>query len=456
MLNKWFWVLLLWLGHGQASFQYFMPLVLDEASSGYQFNVPADVYQRVQHTDLRDLRVINLAGDEVPMRVTLNEDAKETAWSEMSLPVFTLQQVKRIPVTSQQTRTSWQGDKESFTVTTSEQVQTYLKNQQQTDPNSLLIDASAAIGQQVVSLTLDWSFATAGNRVFYVDLKGSDDLANWRPLLNRHKLIELDTGGRVVLENSLPLNKAAFNFYQLVFHSPEVPFINQVKAKTLREFLNQPIQWNEVGMIQVSDRADYGHSIEWDVGGYFPIEGIRLGFDYPNLMAEVRLFSKPNPTAPWRLVSQGSVYDVGEGDMSMFKNQLEFPTNQHRYWRLTSQSTIKQQWVSEISFAWRAHRVQFLAQGEGPFTLRFGSNQVNSWPPNQWYQTLKPSMKQNLFSSALSLGELVELAQSKASKPEVKNEFNYSRWVFWSLLAVVLVVLGIMAVRLLREVGDED
>jgi hypothetical protein len=455
-MSKWGLMLLLLcpLSAG-AGFRYAMPMILDEASSGYRFNVPTEVYQRVHHADLRDLRITNQAGDEVPMRITLNEDRKQTSWSDTSLPVFSLRRLQEVPVTSQQTRTTWQGDEESFTVTTSEQLRRFVKQQVADDGRTVLIDASLVKGQGLRELMLDWSFAAVGNRVFYVDLKGSDDLSAWRSVQSRQKLIELDTGGRVVLENRIPVGRADFSYYKLEFRGPEIPRINQVTARISRETRNSPIKWRTIEAFEELDRESMGHAIEWDTGGHFPAEAVRLVFDYPNLMADVRLFSRGNPQAPWRLVTQGPVYDVGEGELSMFNDDLSFPTNQHRYWRLTSDSAINSQWITGTQMAWRSHQVQFLAQGEAPFTLRFGSAEVNSWPSVKWYQTLTQPMKQSLFSSAVWLGEISQLIHAPVEPPAEEQPADSSRLVFWGLLALVLTFLLVMAVRLLREVGDE-
>ena len=451
--------LLLWLLcplSVDAGFRFAMPMILDEASSGYRFNVPDAVYQRVHHADLRDVRITNQAGDEVPMRISLNEDLTRTSWSRVSLPLFSLRRLQEVPVTSQQTRTSWQGDEESFTVTTSEQVRRYVEQQVADDERTVLIDASVVSGQNLKHLELQWSFQTEGNRVFYVDLKGSHDLANWRTVRDRQKLIELDTGGRVVLENRLPLGQADYAYYKLVFTGPEVPTVQAVTAWISREHRNSPLQWQSVKVLNELDRETVGHGIQWDTGGYYPVEAVRLVFDYPNLMAGVRLYSRPGPEASWRLVSSADVYDVGQGELSMFNDRLSFPTNQHRHWRLLSDSAINSQWIKHVEFAWRSHQVHFLAQGEAPFTLQFGDREVNSWPSVKWYQTLNQEMRNNLFSSAVWLGELNVHSVTAVPEPEPEPVVNQSRLVFWGLLVLVLTVLLVMAVRLLREVGDDQ
>ncbi len=438
-----------------AGFEHAMALIPKHEAAAYRFDVPAIVYQHVHHADLRDVRVINVQGDEVPMRITLREDQIHNTWSEVTLPIFQLHAVENIPISTKQTKTTWQGDQQSLTVTTSEQVVTYLKSQKQSSGNNVLIDAAAINNKTDVVLDLDWAFSTAGNRVFYVDLQGSNDLSQWHRVLNNQKLLEINTGGQVVYENRLKLPNRPHQFYQLRFRGTEVPAIKAVTARVVQQHLDRPLQWSTVDDFDVVEPDQQGHVLEWDLNAQYPIESLKLGFDYNNLMAQIRLYSKPHPQSAWRLVAQDEVYDVGDGELSMFNDQLHFASNNHRYWRLSSNSEINSQWVNDIGFAWRAHQIQFLAQGEGPYTLYFGDSSINQWPSTKWYQTLNEILRQDLFSKAIQLGQMKQIAvPAEVSEPKDETN-NHSKWIFWGLLAVVLMMLGIMAVRLLREVAQE-
>ncbi|KAA3640813.1 MAG: DUF3999 family protein [Proteobacteria bacterium] len=437
-----------------AEFKHQISLTVNDDANAFVFDLPAAVYQNAYYPDLRDIRVFNVQADQVPMRLVLQHDEVKQTFSASTLPIFSLNQTLQIPISTKQVKTSWSGDQQSYSVSTSNSVRNYVQNKEAVSLNTLLIDASVIKGKKALALQLKWSFASAGNRVFYVALQGSHDLANWQPVTNRHKLIELNTGERVVLENRIPLQGSSYDYYQLRFLNQPIPEIQEVKAVMVNQAITQPIQWTELDSWQLRQTENADYVVEWDTGGYFPVEGLRLGFDYRNLMADVQLYARPSKEAHWQRVANGSVYDIGDGDMAMFNNQLDFNPQRHRYWRLVSRSEISSQWINQISFAWRQQQLQFLAQGDGPYVLKLGSQDTKSKASNQWYKRLPQDMRQSMFSNAVTLGAMQQpLQEIKIEKPP---GFNYSRWLFWGLLVIVLSLLLTMATKLLKEVGDDE
>jgi len=457
LFKKTTWLLLMLSLHA-AAVDFKHQLLLESGgsgvASGYQLQLPEVVYENASNPALRDVRVKNSQGDEVPMLMTLSQDEIKQKVSAITLPVFSLNHTVNTPLRSKQVSTSWQGDIQQLTVETSESVQNFIRSQEQVLEDRLLLDASVLKPAVVTALHLKWQFDKPGNRVFYVELKGSQDLSNWKTLASRHKLIELNTGQRLVLENSIPLNDNAFKYYQLRFLGEPIPVVTEVKALLKSRALEQPLITHTVNKYKVLNPDTYGHAITWDTGGFFPVETVRVNFDYKNLMADVQLYSKNNEDSPWQRVASSELYQVGSGEMAMENNSLSFQANPSRYWKLTSQSRISSQWVKGIEFKWRPHLLKFLAQGDGPFSLYFGASELKYLPSDRWYQQLSTGMKTKLFSDQINLGSLLDL-NSKPEEVETKYESYTSRLAFWGLLLVVLSSLFYMASRLMKEVGRE-
>jgi|GEM_PF-4799260 len=454
-VKQWIGGFLMFSAVAFAEAEFSLPLKLLADSPGYVFMVPDVVYERAHYADLRDVRVFNALGDEVPMRLSKNLDQIKKTFSEVTLPIFSLNQSTQIPVNSKQVKTTWEGGLQRHTVDTSNIVKNYLLNQESERLDTILIDASSVLNEQAVALNLAWQFPIAGNRVFYVELKGSNDLSRWQVLQPKHKLVELDTGDRVVIENSIPLPGAAFEFYQLRFLDLPIPEVVAVRASMQYQAVNAEVKWSEVSDFQVVNSSDIGHTIAWELDGYYPVEAVKFNFDYKNLMADVQVYSKHSAQSTWRRVAKGAVYAVGTGEMSMFNNQLALYGNNHRYWKMTSQSAISTQWVDSISFAWRQHQIRFLAQGEGPYSLRFGQNLRNKPAISQWYQQLNPGLKQSLFSNQVAFAVFDKVEPMSESKEDVNSETHSSTWLFWGVLVLVLTGLLLMATQLLKEVADD-
>ncbi|WP_154224762.1 DUF3999 family protein [Marinicella rhabdoformis] len=427
----------------------------DTEAMGFQLTVPEHVYQQAQNPQLHDLRVLNTQGDQVPMKLSLMADDIERKVFESTLPIFSLNHTVNTPLKSKQVTTSWQGDLQQLTVETSESVQRFIKSQEQKRNDRFLLDATSLRQAQVTGLTLDWQFESAGNRVFYVEVKGSNDLSSWKTLKSRHKLIELNTGQRVVLENQIPLYAKAFDYYQLRFLGQPVPQVNSVKASLSSHSTSQSLTHKRILSYEILDPEQHGYTIIWQTDGVFPIESYAFDFQYKNLMADVQLYSKATENSRWQKVTSGQFYQLGTGEMAMEKNSLNFRPNNHRYWKLTTQSNISSQWINGLSFAWRPHQLQFLAQGDGPYSLNYGAKALNRPANNRWYQQLSSQVKSNMFSSEVTAGNVTELAPKPKAEPK-PPEAKISRWIFWGLLVIVLSGLFYMASRLMREVSNDE
>lgn len=452
------WLLLIFVFKAAATdYQYQISLDTAKVSDaiGFELQLPDVVYQKVSDPNLRDLRVKNAQGDEVPMRLTLTEDDIKQSLSATTLPIFSLNHSIKTPLRSKLVSTTWQGDEQQFTVETSESIKNFIRRQEQVLTDRLLLDATALKQASLAALQLSWQFEQPGNRVFYVELKGSYDLSNWQTVKLRHKLIELDTGQRVVLENTIALNIRSFDYYQLRFLDAPIPEVTAVKAMLQNSASEQPWLTRDVQTFEVLDAERYGHAIVWDTGGFFPIELVEFAFDYNNLMAEAQLHSRNSLETPWQRVKSSQLYQVGSGDMAMENNSINVRSNPHRYWKLTTQSSISSQWINGVSMKWRPHKLQFLAQGNGPYSVFFGAEKLKYSPSSRWYQQLNGQLKTQLFSKQIKAGGLMKLTvQPDVIEPEPDS--TVSRWVFWGLLVVVLSALFYMASRLMKEVGAED
>ena len=448
--------LLLSLNTAAVDFKYKQGLnTSDTEAMGFQLTVPEHVYQQSEHSHLHDLRVLNAQGDQVPMRLSLMPDDIKRSVSESTLPIFSLNHTVNTPLRSKQVTTSWQGDVQQFTVETSESVQRFIKSQEQLHSDRFLLDATSLKQALVTGLKVDWQFETAGNRVFYVEVKGSNDLSSWKTLKSKHKLIELNTGQRVVLENHIPLYAKAYDYYQLRFLSQPVPTVNSVKASLSSHSTSQSLNHKRLLSYDVLDSEKHGHALIWQTDGVYPIESYVFDFQYKNLMADVQLYSKATENGRWQKVINGQFYQLGTGDMAMEKNALSFRPNNHKFWKLTTQSSISSQWINGLSYAWRPHQLQFLAQGDSPYSLTYGSKDLNRPANNRWYQQLNSQVKTSMFSDKITTGQVIELAPQPRPEPE-PEEMPLSRFIFWGLLVIVLSGLFYMASRLMREVSSDE
>ncbi len=425
-------------------------LVKREPAAAFQLPIPATVYEHSHHGELRGLKVINAVGDPVPLRLTLMEDEQQSSTAQITLPVFQINQSVQVPERSQQTRTTWAGDAQSYQVTTTETVKKYIQHQEKTASNQLLFDATDLRGGHLDHLLLDWQFDEPGNRVFTVWLEGSQDLLNWQTLKHQQKLVEVNTGSQVLLENTVPISGPAHGYYRMTFLQHPVPHLKKVTAvMTRKSHIKRPLQWREINTLATEVTPENTHRVTWDHGGHFPVEQVQVEFDYPNVFAEVVLFSRPNEKQSWRRLASDRIYHVGQGEVAIKKNQLTIASNTDRFWRMDISAPISSPWVHGVRLAWRGHWLEFLAQGKGPFKIQMHPGVLAPHPPPDWYHQIPQALRDQMFSDkiALQLPKFKPVAQNKEESPPVA----WHQVVFWLVLAASLLFLFWMAKNLIKD-----
>jgi Na+/H+-dicarboxylate symporter len=105
-----------------------------------------------------------------------------------------------------------------------------------------------------------------------------------------------------------------------------------------------------------------------------------------------------------------------------------------------------------LEAAWRPHRVRFLSNASGEYTVAFGSASVTGRGP-----TIPPGIEKNNTAAALlTLPETVNTISGDSAltvKPKLETT---KKFVLWVVLSLVLVVMGYMTFRLMKHMKHPD
>lgn len=422
-------------------------------SSGYTFAVPDDVYVDSYYKDLRDVRIINATGDFVPMRLFLTIDDVKHEYAKTSLPTFRLNQTVKTSAHSQQIRTTREGTHEDYTVTTSKSLQHYLKAQEIVDDNQILIDAGVLDGQAIESLEIDWHYQTKGNRLFFVNLSGSNDLLHWVKIKNRQQLAEINTGSKTLLENTLAINNKAYAYYKLTFIDEIFPEVIRIQAN----FVNQTIEKSMKSRVIDHYSLIKDNALEFDTGGMYSIESFKLSFNQNNTITDVQLYSRNNTHKKWEYVGVGTIYSMLSDGITFNQDTVKVRRSNDRYWKIKFDQNINIKSLKKIMMNWRNHQIEFLAQGEAPFTLVYSHSGKINRASHHWYNKIPQELRNKMFSSQVIISETKNTTATKVAttNQQTKPTSDYAKWIFWSILALVLLILIIMAYQLIQDTSDD-
>jgi hypothetical protein len=293
-------------------------------------------------------------------------------------------------------------------------------------------------------------------------VESSDDLAQWS-FLGEAQVVRLESGGQRLerLRAELPPRKAKY----LRFSS-----IGQARPLELAGVAAEPGEstvtveavrrWAQAPGVPLAPAKDAAGGYEFDLGGQFPADRIRLALPQQNTVVQVELLSRTKSGDPWRAVTTGVVYRLNRQGEEVTSPDLAIRTNTDRYWLLrvdqrggglgTGQPLLNAGWVP--------HRLVFAGRGDPPFQLAFGSREAKA--AAYAIETLVPGYKSDaeLKFAAATVGEATAPSAAVALRsPEplawLTERPDWKRWTLWGSLVIAVAVLGLMAFRLGRQMS---
>jgi hypothetical protein len=436
------------------NFDYQKEIETQQPASAYTIDLTEDVYRKVKYRYLSDIRISNSSNDLVPMRLINKNDSIDYQVLETSLPLFKINQTTSTRVTTKQIRTKRSGAFEDYTVTTSKSLLNYLKSEEQQLESVYYIDASSLKNKKIYSLDLDWKFKQAGNRVFYVNIQASKDLQHWQTINSKQKLLEITIGNKTVLENRISLNRQNYSYYRLTFD--EFPSVQLIKVRA--GLLDQSIV-NNNEFLQISEVSKQtANEITWETAGFYPIESIKVDFKQKNLITDVKVYSRNRNKDKWRFVRKESLYSLFYEGEELINNNIPINGINHKYWKLVFDENVNNDNIKQVQMSWRPHQIQFMAQGQGPYTLLLGDSKLNVPANKQWFKKLPKEIRGKIFSGKANLtGDIKQHTKMiQKNNTSLFDKNNQKQWMFWGLLTLILIFLIRMASKLLTEVKNKE
>jgi hypothetical protein len=174
-------------------------------------------------------------------------------------------------------------------------------------------------------------------------------------------------------------------------------------------------------------------------------------------MADALLESRNDPKAPWTKRLKGLFYRIDADGIEVASAPKPLAVTTDRYWRLTvkdSESTIGRT-APLLETGFRSHTLFFIARGEGPFTLAFGSAVVQQPEINAaaMFDGIDREERTGLERWVFP-GPMFELGGPQKLIPP-SEPLPLRRILLWSLLVAGVLVVAAMAWHLARGIKTE-
>jgi Protein of unknown function (DUF3999) len=385
------------------NFAYGYPIVSPSDASAFRITLPLAIYQGAVRDDLGDLAVFNARGEVVPFFIRPMPAEPRPARPPESLPLFPL--LGTAPATAAQMRVTVNSPRVALTLSSAEVAAGSV-------PRQYILD-TRALEESVTALQLVWEHAPpefSGR----LRIESSDDLDSWRLVAAAAPVASLQADGQEFLQARIELPPTRVKFWRLSWLGgvPSVPI-----TKILAEFAQahaDPGWSSETVQARQDARGDY----VFDLGGKDPREA-------------------------WTFVTRARFYRIHTPRGDDHNEPIAVPFNHDRYWLVRIPNPGSAGDLALIA-AWRPSEIVFLARGDPPFLVAYGSSSSTAARTDLTPFISDIAVPAATLANAETLGGAARLAAAKPPLPR-------RRWILWLVLLGALAALGYMAARLLAE-----
>lgn len=418
-----------------------------------ELSLPDAVYAGVTRADLADLRVFNAEGLAVPhalcaAAVTLPGTAPR--FVDQALDVFSLRAAQdkgNVAGVDVQVRAPGEADVRV-------QVQASGAPDQTSTQLSGYVISAEATQWPIRALRLRWQAADGASTVS-VRVEASDDLDRWWTIVAQTTLLRVDNAGGTLERMRIALPEARYRYLRLVrADAGPAPDVSQVLAETVQTSPadEAPFVWIEP---QAQTQAGAGtDGFAFDAARRAPVQIARIGLPLPNMALQARLQSRASEKVTWKTQWQGEVFALaGETDARQ-NADLRFAAVADPLWRIDV--TEGQESLGEgrptLQLGYRPDRLRFLAQGDEPFTLAYGSARAEPARRRDCADLLKqlPGTELANLVGTAQPGSPRTLGGENALKP-APAPLPWRQIVLWGVLVSAALLLLAMARSLLRR-----
>ncbi|RDZ26960.1 DUF3999 domain-containing protein [Lysobacter silvisoli] len=421
------------------------PLQLVRADAGaYRVDLSDAVYQQARQSGLRDVDVLDGTGYPVPAAL-YRPDAGAAARTatRVSLPWFAL------PARAAGTAPDWELVSEVEADGRLRRVEARgIGRATATGPQTALLVDASALRSPILALELDWTPGTALDAAYRVE--ASDNLERWRDVAASGRLVDLQQGGRRLVQRRIAFEAGGLRarYLRLTPQNPNaVAPIRAVSAEFGTAPDLSPLRWRELNGRRVEGDGE-AVRFEFQLDGRYPIQ--RVDVSLPgNYAVNWTLESRDSQDSPWQpRLSPWTAFRVAAGGHSASR-PLSVRVDD-RYWRLSAGGAVAAQPV--LRLAYQPETLVFIAQGAPPYTLVAGSARAEraDLPLPQTILALQAERGPNWQPAEASLGAMSVLAGTAALQPP-EPERNWRTWILWAVLVAGALIVAGFAFSLLKN-----
>ncbi len=412
--------------------------------------LPEVVYMTLSDRNMRDLRVFNGAGEEVPHALRSLMDAKRIDHADVELPLFPLRAEPggnaQIGDVSLQLKRSPEGRViELKALAPTQQV-----DADRTAPVLAYLMDLGSLSRPVTALSLLLPSTQESFLVPYA-VEASSDLATWSTLVAQASLASLDRDGARLERTrvSLPATSRPYLRLRWLDQPPPLP-LERVRLELASESGVPARRLVErLGKQTESTPPTY----TFESLGVLPVNRVQVELPDTNTLIQAALKTRDSEEAPWRTALDARYFRITNG-VELSNDPHPIATHVAKFWALfvDPQGGGLGSGMPTLRLEYFPHQLAFVARGEGPFTLAFGKAQAphSNFDWSTVTQMLTGEQRRALPEQSVTMGESFALAGSSAFVVH-KEDRSLQQAALWAVLILGVAMLGGYCWKLFRK-----
>ena len=412
-----------------------LPIEMPAGASLVSLSLPADVYRVVRRADLGDLRILNGAGEAVPMALLPMRSDIRDARREVPLVALPTRTTAADP--SMVVRAAGGGSAVHVEIAGESM------NVVSIMPGYLL-DAGE-LPATIDAIEVGWEGMPEFEAALQV--RASDDLSQWRTVVERVSLLATGSGASRIEHRRIDLPSVSARYLRLEWR--EVPPPVKLTVATLvhsQRSALPPREWVDLPGERVGDAVRYVSP------GLFPVDALTVVPTNPADVLSASVESRAEPTQRWTSRGRVQAYRLIQDGKTIAAAPDEILSTRDPLWQLAFVGGVPSGALPALRLGWHPDAVVFVARGEGPFTLVAGNASITSaW---QSVHTVIPGYGTHgeVRPAPARVGSA---ASAVTAAPRAESPWQQSsQWLLWGALLLGVGVLGWMARGLMRELSS--
>jgi hypothetical protein len=429
-------------------FAYGLAIEPEPGKPAHELTLPDAVYEGTTRADLGDLRVFNGGGIVVPHALCPLPEVAPATLREQALPVFPLRRPS--PGSHGDGRVTVQTPGGTSVQVIEGPTPRALTPGSPDAPGGFVVDASAVDGA-LRALRLSWSTPDGASEA-QVRVEASEDLNAWRTVVAGTTLLHVSADGRALDRNHVDLPEARYRYLRLVRSGGPALAIGAVTADVVQPAAAAEPRWFAALPVADAEADAFG----FDAGRLAPVHAARILLATSNMALRIALDSRAKPGQPWRERWSGEISSVDGGNAAQTP---PFPAATDPLWRVRVLRGAESLGGGRptLRLGYHPARLRFLAQGDGPFVVGYGSARV---APAQTASCdgLLPNLSPHERAALIGAAAAAPAPAAAFGGPDVLTPepppTPVRQMVLWAVLLLGTAALVAMALSLLKRLRE--